>query len=251
MYIGNFLNQQEVNDMLSSFDNNKKFQNLIYEMQKFEDFSFNKQTVEVIHQMKFDAATEKNIISAKSLILKVSEDIEIRYVDRYIDGNKKTNERMFIGVIERANEEGNGFVQTLFFAQYDSLISSIQRVIDEKTIISKEEYQTIMKELPIDENYYPGKLNETVQLQTWKNGCLAGGYMWCGGGCGGYPACKNSTNDGKNATDACCKRHDCCYGAARVSYPDCACDIGLCYCVLGSPKTLWHDFIVQAMCFNC
>lgn len=37
MYVGNYLNQQEIDKLLSSFDKKKKFQNLIQEMQRFEN----------------------------------------------------------------------------------------------------------------------------------------------------------------------------------------------------------------------
>lgn len=180
----------------------------------------------------------------------MTDNVIVRYIIRHLNGDKKTTEDMFIGTIRFENQEG--ITHNHFFAKNDTLVSKTESVLEEKTTISKLEIDAQTEEFPIDENYYPGKLLEQIKPAAWYSGCLPGGYMWCGEGCGGYPACRNSTNPGSNSLDTCCKQHDCCYGTRGVKWKNCYCDSILCQCALDvGNRPIATPVVLAAMCFSC
>lgn len=80
------------------------------------------------------------------------------------------------------------------------------------------------------EEYFPGILKQQQDVESlgFFDGCLPGGYLWCGGGCHNY---EDNGGDGTwiNETDWCCKYHDYCY---RYDYSSVdGCDDTLCTCV--------------------
>jgi hypothetical protein len=70
---------------------------------------------------------------------------------------------------------------------------------------------------------------DQIETQDWlTDGCLPGGYLWCGKGCSNYPD-KGGDGTVLNSTDACCKTHDYCY---RYDWDTVdGCDDALCSCV--------------------
>jgi hypothetical protein len=79
-----------------------------------------------------------------------------------------------------------------------------------------------------NEVYVPGMLGE-ISAQGWPyEGCVWGGYKWCGKGCNNYPE-NGGDNTYINATDLCCRVHDYCY--KNNTYTEKVCDDRLCSCV--------------------
>lgn len=95
------------------------------------------------------------------------------------------------------------------------------------------------------DEYFPGILKQRdVQSLGFFDGCLPGGYRWCGGGCHNY---EDNGGDGTwiNETDWCCKYHDYCY---RYDYSTVdGCDDTLCACVRNH-KTIASAGIMIIFC---
>ncbi len=115
--VGYFLNESEVVDLLSSFENKKNFQNLLSEMRKYGDFDFNLETLEVNHALKFDVAKGEDVISAKALDIKVNDHVNIRYIERFINGDESTTNDFFVGTIfSNKSDDPNVINQMVFRA---------------------------------------------------------------------------------------------------------------------------------------
>lgn len=224
MLVGNYLNKAEINELIASFEGKPKFQNLIREMQHMENFRFDGEQAEVIQAIKFDVVKHEDVISAKTLYLKVNDNVHIRYIVRHLNGDVETTNDFFIGEVSRLDEENN-IIVTNFRARHDNYVSSFESQLTEEAIaLGVEAERKAKEEFPFDENYVPGMLlNQEVGAEAWYQGCLPGGYVWCGDDCGGSAACWSST-PGVNGLDNCCKTHDCCYSRLGVSYPNCYCD---------------------------
>ncbi|OAT73011.1 hypothetical protein A7K69_19380 [Parageobacillus thermoglucosidasius] len=94
-----------------------------------------------------------------------------------------------------------------------------------------------------DENFKYGILDNENEVEahiSWKDGCLPGGYKWCGGKCHNYP---DSGGDGSviNEVDACCMLHDYCYRYDWNTVD--GCDDSLCECV--KPYSYWAALFIQ------
>ncbi|MBA2871550.1 hypothetical protein HNQ85_001820 [Anoxybacillus calidus] len=249
--VGNYLDQVEIKELISTFNNKLKFQNLIREMKQQEKFDFNEDTVEVIQALKFDVVKGNDVISAKSLYLKVNDNVKIKYLVRHLNGDKETTNDFFIGSITRNSDDGEGFTVTHFKARHDTFISSFETRLTEEAIKAAAEVDTQAKEeFPIDENYYPGMLLDQVDSEGFLDGCLPGGYIWCGMKCGGSVAC-TSSQYGINELDHCCKSHDCCYSRNNVDYPNCYCDQRLCDCAQAAPAYGMTPVVEAIFCFVC
>ncbi|TYR78884.1 hypothetical protein FZC66_17835 [Priestia megaterium] len=253
MLVGNYLEQAEIKELVASFEGKLKFQNLIREMQYHEGFVFAENTIEMIQAMKFDVVKNEAVISAKVLYFKVSENVKIRYIIRHVNGDKETTNDFFIGELTRPSEEGDGFTITHFKSRNDTFVSSFESHLSEEAIaLGAEGDKKSEEEFPFDEHYYPGMLlNDEVRAEKkWYQGCLPGGYIWCGDDCGGSASCTSSVK-GVNGLDNCCKAHDCCYSKNKVSYPNCYCDQRLCDCSQAAPFAFNKAIVETAMCFVC
>ncbi len=252
MLVGNYLNAKEVKDLISTFRQKEKFQNLIQEMQNHTDFEFNDEKIEVVQALKFDVVKNEDVISAKSVYLKVDEDVNIQYIVRHLNGEEDTKNDFFTGtLIYEDIEKDSLYTQLNFKARNDTLVTLSESSYDEDhvrmtaEVNSKEE-----SEFPFDKDYYPGMLLDQVSSDAWYSGCLPGGYIWCGEKCGGSAACKSNLS-GVNGLDNCCKAHDCCYSEKGVSYKDCYCDDRLCGCTATVKYRFSTPIVQAAMCFSC
>jgi hypothetical protein len=239
MEVGYYLTKQEISDLLKGFEANKKFQNLISEMNKLVDFNLDtKVALSVEDHLKFDAAVKGRIVTAKSLVLKVKENVFIQFFTRYFDGKKEEEDSFFVGTIINQDSETR-FTQHVLQAADETVVSLLESEYEKEAVDAlnvEEENQRFEQEFNFDENYRPGQLlEENVETQEIR-GCIAGGYLYCGADCGGYPACAGSRS-GVNELDNCCKTHDCCYHYRGVKYPNCYCDYRLCNCSRRAPWT--------------
>lgn len=252
MLVGNYLNQNEIDDLVNSLENQKKFTNLISEMKKFINFEFIKDDLDVILGLKFDVMRENELISAQSLYLQITEDVRVRYIRRFSSEKPEDLKDFFVGEILNSRDDGDGLEVLNFKAENDFYITLKESHWSEEALVeSLEQNKKEEEEFPINADYYPGMLAEIeVGTEAWYSGCLPGGYRWCGEGCGGSIACNSSTH-GVNSLDACCKNHDCCYARNGAKHPNCYCDRILCNCSQNAPFA-WNKAIVEvAMCFSC
>ena len=256
MSVGYYLNDLDVKELLASIVGQEKFHNLLTEMKRYNPFDFNVDSIEVIEGFKFDTISPKQeVITAKAIDLKINEKISIRYITRYFNGNVDETSDFFTGYLVNETTENDSTVyhQTIFRAADEQTVSMLESTLTKEVVAANKEQEARSKEeYNFDENYYPGQLLEQVNSEGMLDGCLGGGYIFCGGQCGGWPACTYN-NQGKNDLDRCCKTHDCCYKSNGVEgYPDCYCDQGLCDCSQASSAPTWDKIQVQtAMCFIC
>lgn len=249
MLVGNYLNNEEVKTLINTFSEKTKFRNLIQEMNNSEKFEFDENS-EVIQAIKFDVLKGEDVYSAKVVYLKLNENVKIRYTIRHLNGDESTTNDFFIGEIFKVEEDE--IKVTHFRSYHDEYVSSlISSHTHEVAALAIESNKLQEEQFPIDENYVPGMLlNEEVKTAAWYSGCMPGGYMWCGEGCGGSSACK-STAGAVNSLDFCCKSHDCCYHTYGVSYKNCLCDSNLCDCSQRVPWQFSTPIVQAAMCSSC
>ncbi|MEQ6357314.1 hypothetical protein ABNX05_22115 [Lysinibacillus sp. M3] len=223
-------------------------------MKRYNPFDFDVDSIEVLDGLKFDTLSPKqDVVTAKAIDLKINEKMGIRYITRYFNGNVEDTSDFITGYLVNETTEGDSTVihQIIFREANDTIVSIIENSVTEEVFAANKEQESSFKEeYNYDENYYPGQLLEQINTEGVVDGCLAGGYIYCGGNCGGYPACESSVK-GINALDNCCKTHDCCYKYNGVDkYPHCMCDQRLCDCSQASGVTWVDRFQVQAvMCF--
>ncbi|QNK89853.1 hypothetical protein H7992_09500 [Sporosarcina sp. resist] len=246
--VGNYLTSSEIEELTSSFKESQKYKNLIQEMGSYG--IVDDRTFDVSQGLKFDLIQNEDVISAKSLTLQLPNDVSIMYIVRHLNGDKETTNDFFVGAIEEKDEHG-GVKETKFTARNEVSVSIFEKQFNEEQLVEAANLDKKSKEeFPFDENYYPGQLLEQVDSQAWYSGCMAGGYHWCGEGCGGSIAC-SSQLAGVNQLDNCCKSHDCCYTTRGVKHPNCYCDEQLCKCA-NAAKWYFNTPLVQAaMCFSC
>ncbi|MGE6377999.1 hypothetical protein [Peribacillus muralis] len=253
MEVGYHLSKSEVKELLTSFEEMKKFHNVIGEMKKYRGFDFDINNLEVVQALKFDATREQHVISAKTLVLKVNDKISLRYITRHFNGEFDSTNDFFVGtILNKGLAEATTTEQLVFRAADDFVVSTIQSEIeDEVFAAAAEENEKFNQEFNFDENYYPGQLlDQDVNAEGFFDGCIAGGYIYCGGKCGGHPACSGSKS-GINKLDNCCKTHDCCYHNNGVKYPNCYCDQRLCDCSQASGYAGGRIIVEATMCFVC
>lgn len=252
MEVGYHLDELEVQELVQSFEEKKKFSNLIREMKRYGDFEFRADKIELLSGLKFDAIKKNgDVVTAKGVVLKVDENVIIRYVKRHLNGKLDQEDDFFVGIVVLENEDGT-INQLSLRAANDEVVSTIKSDLDTELLIAAEEAnEKFDQEFNFDENYVPGQLlNEEVTTEGIK-GCVAGGYLFCGADCGGYPACSGSKS-GINGLDNCCKKHDCCYNTYDTNGPHCYCDQNLCDCSQAQSWTIKARILVEAaFCFVC
>jgi len=187
-------------------------------------------------------------------------DIEnLKVVDSFVFQGKRENK-------ENSFKKGKGIVLTNITK--DIVVRVIQDNTNNKTVVSalsleKVNDEHFVKAYEIDQNnqlyeVYSKKLtpelkdefesnfipvfqeektvyDDEIVVQDWlTDGCLPGGYLWCGKGCSNFT---DRGGDGSviNSTDSCCKSHDYCY---RYNWDTVdGCDDQLCACAQGKSTT--------------
>lgn len=250
MLIGNYLVKEEIDELIGSFKEKEKFNNLIKEMQYKSEFSVNLKDAKVINAIKFDAMHEEDVISAKVLYLELSDNVKIRYTIRHRNGDKSTQNDFFVGELTQEDDES---VKVLNYrARDEHYISMFESEFTQEAVALAEDVDHKTREaFPVDENYYAGMLlDQDIETAGFLDGCLPGGYIWCGQKCGGSAAC-TSTKNGINGLDNCCKIHDCCYTRLGVKHPHCFCDQSLCDCSQNKPIVFSTPVVQAIFCFVC
>src|SRR5690625_3178848 len=246
--VGNYLSDLEIKEVVSSFKGKKKYNNLIEELKQFEGLDIDQYKFKVVQGLKFDVQYGIDVISVTSVQLKVTDSVEIMYVSRYRNANKKTMDEFF-HVTYSYSEEDNHVKRIHLYAGNDRYISTSNSTVEKEKIEQEEKFDQ-EDEIPIDENYYPGMLLDQVSTRGIFDFCLPGGYKYCGKSCGGKKACNANSPNGINGLDNCCKTHDCCYHQRGVSWPNPICDKIVCDCALKAPFKKNTTVVTAVMCYT-
>ena len=243
--VGNYLNNDEKKELLASIQEKKEFSELIVAMKQHTAVDFKEDSVKLERAFKFDLAHGETVVSAKAMKLVIDENVHIHYITRYKNGNVDNTSDIIVGHIFSNKVDQDVTLHKIFSKSEGGEIKTKVKEVPVKDV----EYVTSLEDKFIegfnfDENYVPGQLLDQVNLaeKDWlKDGCLPGGYIYCGGGCGGYPACKSSVKGVNELDDECCKYHDCCYALNDVTKHK-ICDAIICECA----KIYLGDYIGAA-----
>lgn len=248
--IGNVLDSEEIEQIKKELVETQKFKNISNELNVNTNINTD---FEVKDSMKFDTIYGGDIITAKSIFLKLDEITTLMYQQRYVNGEVDGKKDLIVATVKNPNLEGGKTITNLI-AQNDKYIT-----INETTFSEEEaneiELAAVKEKFEYDEKYYPGKLRDEVTSEAWYSGCLLGGYIWCGEGCGGgVAACKTGAKKGINSLDNACRTHDCCYHDNDVTWKNCKCDKELCRAsavAIGNGAPIAGQVVSAAMCFSC
>lgn len=182
---------------------------------------FPNQELEVKESFKLASQEpEERQFDARGIMLASSDQ---KVILNFIEGTREQKPLKMINVLV-VTEVGGSEVVRSFEVDSKNEISFIAENIFEGTV--KEEFIDSL-EKPL----FPESYNEVEsQVQAFVNGCLWGGYRWCGKGCFNYP---DIGGDGSyiNSTDLCCKNHDYCFKNGYVTKAKC--NESFCACLKG------------------
>jgi len=235
--VGNYLNKDEKKELLASIREQKEFSELITAMKQHTEVDFKEDSVKIERAFKFDLAHSETVVSAKAMKVVFDENVHIHFITRYKNGNVDDTSSTIVGHIF-SNEVDQDVTLHKIFSNSEGEIKIKVKEIPVEDVTTQED--KFIEGFNFDENYVPGQLVDQVNSagKDWlKDGCLPGGYIYCGGGCGGYPACKSSVKGVNKLDDECCKYHDCCY-AVNNDTGDKGCDAIICNCA----KTYLDDY---------
>jgi len=227
--IGNYLNENEKQDLLTSIGKQRKFFEVIATMKQHTSVDFNADSVKLENALKFDVEQKGAVFTAKVVDLVFDDNVKIHYITRYKDGDINGTWNTFIGSIKtnEANPEVN--VNKIFRTFEDEI--KVTEVSKEEIELANVQDDNFLRGLTLDENYVPGQLLEQVNSEGFTDGCMPGGYIFCGGNCGGYPACDKPGNGVNKLDTLCCKVHDCCYHyVGNTGSQKKSCDDHICSC---------------------
>lgn len=250
--VGNVMSQELQKDLLTIMKNSTKYRNIMHELRYAMEGE--PTAYKVTDSFQLDVKYGEDIFTGQTITVQLDENISLEYLQRYVNGKKDKTTDMLIATVEELTEDGGKFI-TKFVASVDTHVKIIKHVYSAEEVeeikISTTNDLKRRQEFHVDPEYYPGKLMDTVNTEAWYSGCLPGGYIWCGEGCGGSAAC-TSTKAGINTLDNCCKTHDCCYHKRGVSHPDCTCDAPLCSCAQSASGSPFANITIKvAMCSSC
>lgn len=232
MQVGNYLSNEEVKELIKKIEVDPKFNSVVQKMEEYEDFDADLEKAKVRDKLKFDVSLQEGeVISAKVLNLDIKDNISISYTERHDNKDDSETTNFSVGKIFSEDSDDSSLIKQLIFKAVDDTEVEILTSEHEKNNIEKTEdlESKFYNEFNFDENYTPGQLlnQDHISVAGFIDGCLAGGYIYCGKQCGGWPACESNT-DGINVLDNCCKMHDCCFHYSGG--PTSACNKGLCNC---------------------
>lgn len=244
--IFNHLSINETSDFLEGIKSNKRFNNVVREMKNYTPFD--ETAFEAEDALQFDVLYNEDVIIGKAATLKFTPDASLIVIDRYDNGDTTTLNKLFLGTVVINNPDGSK--QYLYFKTNDDNYVRINEDLVSAEKAQALEAQATKEDAPVDEEYYPGKLLDQIESQGFLDGCLPGGYIWCGGKCGGGSAsCSSTSTKPVNALDSCCKKHDCCYYNYDEEFPHCLCDARLCSCAQQNATTSAKYAVTAVMCW--
>lgn len=189
---------------------------------------FNKNDFKVLDAFAFEGKREnldESYLKAKGIVLSFNESQIIVHAS-IGERNQKSVEQFAALVEEKAIN--HSFLVKLYIENNEVVQVSRKEMNDQ---MREEILESIENEqFPQNEHYREGMLGGEVtsQVQEISDGCLWGGYRWCGKACNNYKD-RGGDETWINETDRCCREHDYCY---RIGfYSRATCDANLCSCV--------------------
>jgi hypothetical protein len=232
---GKFLEQESLVKVKSDIFRKEGFNNLFTELTKGSNV--NKDQLKVIsYEYDFIDEENKGMTARTTQLFLEDRTINISVTEGVLEGHAVENIYGSKVVMEFGEKVLKGYeVQT-----DNEAILTYETPYNEEL---KQEYSEMLQadnELPNDPSY--NKEADRVNVMSVFDFCLAGGYKWCGKGCG------YATGGGTpiNGVDRCCKTHDDCY--KNYSSDRCSrCDNPLIQCI--SPYK-WSNAIAYGAIFT-
>jgi len=246
--VGNYLAQNEKDELLKFFKNSDSFQDLVEAIvPHLEEKNIKVEELKVALGVKQDVryGEEKNVIALENIVLEHKDSILISLTK--IDP-LETDKQPEVQVYAKIKRTESGNTTQYIYVVNEEDIGISKSIIPEDQPLADEGLKT-EQDFIVDENYTKGQMLEQVNAEAyWWRGCLPNGYQWCGDHCGGGSRSCSSSDPGKNGLDKCCRAHDCCFHRTGVSFPNLTCDRTLCKCAVAAPKTAATITVTAAMC---
>ncbi|KYD24733.1 hypothetical protein [Parageobacillus toebii] len=248
---GAFLSKEETELLKVQAFNDPKFIKVVNELVK--DNEINLENVTVLKPMKFDVRYGNLVKSVKTAIFQVEDHVYVTFfeVKNHQNGEIEIKVRGQAAVDE--NEQVT--LMSVNVKNHQDNVVRKENVLDMKI----EEFEEFVQKslanydgFQHDPYYEEGELNAEVETEGFLDGCLPGGYLWCGMGCQiDSNACDGPEiyNPKNPAVDRCCREHDCCYRLTGQDWPNDGCDAILCSCVYAvDPYGIASMAIQAVMC---
>ncbi|PRT15850.1 hypothetical protein [Bacillus wiedmannii] len=250
MHKGRYLTEVEIGDLKQKLNTNESLNNLLEELKKTAGIS--DEEFEITYPIKFDAisSNKQDIKTVTATILKFNDNVAVKYFERFTNGDTNTLESFAIGSVAIPDGEYQN-IHTFKQGTAGIVRHEVEKELTELFLESLNKDEDFDEVFQPDPSYNPGEKN--LETQGWWDGCIAGGYIWCGSGCQySSTPCKGPIK-GKNKLDyECCRLHDCCYHANGTTPPDCYCDQTLCDCAQRVDRWGTASLLIQGvMCFVC
>ncbi|WML27372.1 hypothetical protein [Neobacillus sp. OS1-33] len=224
---GDFLTKKEIQSLKERALNNSDFKTILSELENIHGSKIS--LIDVLKPLKFDSVNDNIFYSVQTAVFKVMDDAFIKYTEATTNDSTDARTKVFGVTIQ---EQGTELNRIIIHPELDVMVQK-----NETVPLTKQEMREFWKksldkfdDLVPDESYQPGDLFNEASAQGFWDGCVTGGYLWCGKGCyidgngcnGPYVYNPNNPD-----LDNCCRIHDCCYYEGRTHA---SCDDSLCSC---------------------
>lgn len=246
MLRANKLTELELNSLIEKALKDQNFQRILSQLKKLKDI--NEKEFKTLLPVRFNIKLEEDILNVQSVIFDFGNEVTVMYNQSLKNNNPATVSYTSVGTVAYEVTDEHHKIVTYRILEDNSLMQA-SRVVDKETYLAMQaaaEKDSSDVDL-LYEDTDPGQLGNVVDAQDMVDGCINGGYIWCGKKCSG------DFNKPKyiNSTDLCCYLHDLCYKRSGQKSANCTlCDAELCNCIAGE-KTLASSMIRAAICKPC
>ncbi|MEH7314277.1 hypothetical protein [Priestia megaterium] len=240
------LTELELNNLIETALKDENFKRIIGQLKKFKEV--NEKNFKTVLPIKFNVKSEEDILVAQSVTFDFGNEVKFTFYQVLKNNDPSTLSYKSVGTVAYEVTDEHHKIVTYKVLEDDSLIQ-YSKVVDKEKYVDMQaatEKDNLDLELS-NENYTPDDLDNVVDVQDITDGCISGGYIWCGRGCSG------DFNKPKyiNTTDLCCYLHDSCYKRSGQKKANCSlCDAELCSCIAGE-STKAKSMIEIGICFPC
>jgi hypothetical protein len=228
---GAFLSKGEADLLKVQAFNDPKFIKVVNELAK--ENQVNPEEVPVLKPIKFDVRYGNIVKSVKTATFQVEDHVFVTFfevknhqndeIEIKVHGRAAVNEKEQVTFLSVKNHQDNMVRKEKIL---NMKINKFEEFV-QKSLANYDDFQH-------DPYYEIGELNAEIEGEGFLDGCLPGGYLWCGMGCQiDSNACDGPYiyNPDNPDVDRCCRLHDCCYRETGQTWPNDDCDQQLCDCV--------------------
>ncbi|UOE78281.1 hypothetical protein [Parageobacillus thermoglucosidasius] len=230
---GAFLSKEETELLKVQAFNDPKFIKVVNELVK--DNEINPENVTVLKPIKFDVRYGNLVKSVKTATFRVEDHVYVTFFEVKNHQNGEIEIKVDGRAAVNVNEQVT--LMNVYVKHHQDNVVRKESVLGMKI----EEFEEFIQKslanydgFQHDPYYVEGELNAEVETEGFLDGCLPGGYLWCGMGCQiDSNACNGPYifNPNNPLVDNCCRQHDCCYRERGETWPNDDCDLELCDCV--------------------